>query len=240
MHASREHAKITMDGDSFILTDLKSRNGTLVNNSPVRKCSLQGGDEVRIGDFRYVFLLRPHEEQPSLRADEIKALPDLQRGRTITIRMRIPPDETGSEAAPAVYGEKLQKHVDVLHDMARIMAAEMDQPDLLREICDTMIRAFSAERVCILLHDKSTERLAPASLSLAPGVEDPDLPMSQTIIDTVASGRTSILCTDATADHRLDGAQSISAMQIRSVMCTPFINRGHFLGVAYLDNRSAQ
>ena len=37
LSASRHHCKISRDGDSFKLTDLSSRNGTLVNGKAVRE-----------------------------------------------------------------------------------------------------------------------------------------------------------------------------------------------------------
>ena len=46
---SRRHARITMSGGSFTLEDLKSANGTYVNNTRVEKIGLKLGDVVRFG-----------------------------------------------------------------------------------------------------------------------------------------------------------------------------------------------
>src|SRR5216684_6348444 len=46
---SRRHARITMNGGSFTLEDLKSANGTYVNNTRVDKAVLKPGDVVRFG-----------------------------------------------------------------------------------------------------------------------------------------------------------------------------------------------
>ncbi len=49
--ASRNHAEIIVDGGRYILRDLKSRNGTLLNYQPVRADEdLEFGDRIRIGD----------------------------------------------------------------------------------------------------------------------------------------------------------------------------------------------
>jgi pSer/pThr/pTyr-binding forkhead associated (FHA) protein len=48
--ASRNHCEIRVwDGD-YVIKDLRSRNGTLVNNKPVEVAVLQPGDEIQIGD----------------------------------------------------------------------------------------------------------------------------------------------------------------------------------------------
>ena len=46
---SRRHARITLSGTSWLLEDLKSANGTYVNNTRVEKAKLKPGDVVRFG-----------------------------------------------------------------------------------------------------------------------------------------------------------------------------------------------
>jgi pSer/pThr/pTyr-binding forkhead associated (FHA) protein len=46
---SRRHARITMSGTSGVLEDLKSANGTFVNNARVERAKLKAGDVVRFG-----------------------------------------------------------------------------------------------------------------------------------------------------------------------------------------------
>jgi hypothetical protein len=54
--ASRRHAEIRRRGDDFVIADLGSTNGTLVNDSPVSEQRLQDGDRITIG--RSVFEFR--------------------------------------------------------------------------------------------------------------------------------------------------------------------------------------
>jgi serine/threonine protein kinase len=46
---SRRHAKITLSGTTCVLEDLKSANGTFVNNTRVERAKLKPGDVVRFG-----------------------------------------------------------------------------------------------------------------------------------------------------------------------------------------------
>src|ERR1051325_4099513 len=59
---SRRHAVIEKDGDRFIIADLGSRNGTFVNDVPVRRRELQHGDRVRIGESQFFFLYEDTDE----------------------------------------------------------------------------------------------------------------------------------------------------------------------------------
>ena len=54
-NVSRRHAEVVLDGESAVLTDLGSTNGTRVNGAPARTVRLQHGDEIFIGSSRLVF-----------------------------------------------------------------------------------------------------------------------------------------------------------------------------------------
>jgi pSer/pThr/pTyr-binding forkhead associated (FHA) protein len=58
---SRKHAKITASGTQLLLEDLKSANGTYVNNARIERAQLKPGDVVRFGaDPACSYVLREH------------------------------------------------------------------------------------------------------------------------------------------------------------------------------------
>src|SRR5260370_30194679 len=57
---SRFHAKVQLDGDDFILTDLESTNGTRVNGTAIQIRRLRVGDRVGVG--RSLLLFGSNEE----------------------------------------------------------------------------------------------------------------------------------------------------------------------------------
>ncbi|HEY7723553.1 MAG TPA: FHA domain-containing protein [Pedococcus sp.] len=52
---SRKHAIFRREGDTFIVRDVGSLNGTYVNRERIDEVVLKTGDEVQIGKFRLVF-----------------------------------------------------------------------------------------------------------------------------------------------------------------------------------------
>jgi pSer/pThr/pTyr-binding forkhead associated (FHA) protein len=57
---SRRHARITREGERFLVEDLNSTNGTLLRNkrlAPSTPTELVEGDEIRIGPLRLIFHL---------------------------------------------------------------------------------------------------------------------------------------------------------------------------------------
>jgi serine/threonine-protein kinase len=58
---SRRHARITLSGTNVVLEDLKSANGTYVNNTRVERAKLKPGDVVRFGaDPSCSYVVRDH------------------------------------------------------------------------------------------------------------------------------------------------------------------------------------
>jgi pSer/pThr/pTyr-binding forkhead associated (FHA) protein len=48
-NVSRQHAEIRRRGDSYVIRDLGSTNGTRVNRRDVKQATLQHGDRVEVG-----------------------------------------------------------------------------------------------------------------------------------------------------------------------------------------------
>jgi Nif-specific regulatory protein len=241
-HVSRRHAQILRKDDGYWVVDLKSRNGTLVNDTAVQRHLLQHGDEITIGDHCYVFMTKPHEARP-VPDKEVRILPDLERGRTITLKASVLREEilfsTDEDRMDPDLRSRLLRSVDVLQHMAQLMVADIDRPDLLQKISSIMVRCFNAERAYVLLPDGGSEQFVAAAASFRQGRKPGDLPLSKTIIERVATEKTSLLCEDATSDARFGRARSVSRLNILSVMCTPLIHRDTLLGLLYLDNRSS-
>lgn len=49
LDASGNHAEIRRESGRFVLVDVGSRNGTLVDGRPVQRCVLEGGEEIEFG-----------------------------------------------------------------------------------------------------------------------------------------------------------------------------------------------
>ena len=58
-NVSRVHARVWRSNDSFIITDLDSTNGTLVNEKRVSEAALADNDAIRLGSTRLIFRRSP-------------------------------------------------------------------------------------------------------------------------------------------------------------------------------------
>lgn len=56
---SGEHISIRPDGEAFTVTDMASRNGTLVNGTKIHEVHLNDGDVIKIGHTVLIFKYIP-------------------------------------------------------------------------------------------------------------------------------------------------------------------------------------
>lgn len=120
---SRTHLKITASGDlSFLLTDLGSTNGTLVNDRKVTEpVALEAGDTVQLGPGgpKFVFQLDP--PPPAGRTRESKSPADEKATRQTTSRNDTaePPFKSTEPRKQGVGVETLERRIQQTESTAR-------------------------------------------------------------------------------------------------------------------------
>jgi len=220
---SRRHAIIERDGDRFVIADLGSRNGTFVNDVPVRRRELQHGDRVRIGDSQFFFLYEDTDEPA--RTSEIR-FDDSEITSSATVRMT---------------------YADVLGAMARDLAALLkvstsinavrDLEELQERLLELIFEVVPAKHGAILLlgdaADIANQFTSVFGLDRVYGPNQ-KISVSSTIVRRVLKDDTALLITDAQKSEALH-TDSLMAAQSRSLLCVPLTMHGKSVGVIYLD-----
>jgi len=219
---SRRHALIERDGDRFIINDLESRNGTFVNDLPVKRCELHHGDRVQIGESQFFFLLEEGDEP----------------AQTSEIRF----EESQLLGGPAVR----MSYSDALYVMARDLSALMKisttinairgLDELRRALIELLFEVVPARRGAILLtpayEEPPDEFESTFGLDRVTGTEEA-IPVSQTIVHRVLRDGSALLIRESDSSESL--TDSLIAARSRSVMCLPLIMLDRTLGVVYLE-----
>ena len=219
---SRRHALIERDGDRFIINDLESRNGTFVNDLPVKRCELHHGDRVQIGESQFFFLLEEGDEP----------------AQTSEIRF----EESQLLGGPAVR----MSYSDALYVMARDLSALMKisttinairgLDELRRALIELLFEVVPARRGAILLtpayKEPPDEFESTFGLDRVTGTEEA-IPVSQTIVHRVLRDGSALLIRESDSSESL--TDSLIAARSRSVMCLPLIMLDRTLGVVYLE-----
>jgi transcriptional regulator with GAF, ATPase, and Fis domain len=220
---SRRHAIIERDGDRFIIADLGSRNGTFVNDVPVRRRELQHGDRVRIGDSQFFFLYEETDEPA--RTSEIR-FDDSEITSGATVR-RTYADALGLMARDLAALLKVSTSINSIRDLE----------ELQERLLELTFEVVPAKHGAILLLGEDSDIASQfTSVFGLDRVYGPDhkITVSSTIVRRVLKDNAALLITDAENAEALQSESLISANS-RSLLCVPLMVHGKSLGVVYLD-----
>src|SRR5215831_18788823 len=220
---SRRHAIIERDGDRFIIADLGSRNGTFVNDVPVRRRELQHGDRVRIGDSQFFFLYEDTDE-PS-RTSEIR-FDESEITSGATLRMSYA-DLFGVMARDLAALLKVSTSINAIRDLE----------ELQKRLLELIFEVVPARHGAILLLGENSE--AGDEFTSIFGLDriygpDQRVTVSSTVVRRVLQDNAALLVTDADKTEALHTDSLIEA-QSHSLLCVPLVIHGKTLGVISLD-----
>ena len=242
---SRRHASISPRGAEFLIEDLGSVNGTMVNNRPVRRQTLKPGDEIRIGSTRLEFAILTHEEDPSegTKDDSRMVLPTSDRdlAERSTVELTLPPSKLESlivlpDQAELSVLQEAYLRLAVMYRLINDLVTVTDLGELMDRTAEMVLEIIKADRAMIMLVDEQSGELLPRSARTRQGLTSAcDISFSKTISRRVFETGQSILTSDATKDDRFLASKSIVLHSIRSTLCVPIKTKEGILGIIHVD-----
>lgn len=236
---SRRHCAIEKSGETFRLTDLGSRNGTLINGRRIDSTELQQGDQVQIGGIEFEFRRGPDRRR--VNADLIAAIPE-KSGGTVKTTLNVDASDLMELSQPLQSMEnyrRIQRDLAAIYKIGNLISAESDIENLYTRILDALLQVVGADRSFLILADKNGD-LHPVAHKERPdrSAEIGDHGFSKTIVEECYRDHTSILRSNALQDERYKRAESVIALNIHSVIAVPIETPEHVLGVIYVDTVS--
>lgn len=238
---SREHAEFARRGESFMLRDLGSSNGTFVNGKQIKEHELASGDQLQLGSTLLLYtgvtedrvedladkihIVSRHEEEDGSRI--VHAMHQSEGSEILAL----PENETSSP-----WLARARSNLQIMYRTALAVSHTLDIDQLLARIMEMIFEWVDADRGCIMLKDIDTEQLVPKvrrhRSALLP---DERITISKTILDYVVDRNEGVLTSNARDDDRWDAAKSILRMGVREAICVPMQGRYDVVGVIYID-----
>jgi serine phosphatase RsbU (regulator of sigma subunit)/pSer/pThr/pTyr-binding forkhead associated (FHA) protein len=256
---TRLHAEIVVDAGRYFVRDLKSRNGTEVNECRItQKTELVDGDEIRICGHSFLFLKqldneiggkRRRDDSKDTLEEQDDSKPTEPEQPAVSPKLQMPDSGDSSvlsalEASSSGRGLRLNVRPEVkLRAILEISAAlgrVLDLKEVLSVILQSLFKIFNqADAGFVLLKEASTGELrVQASLCHAPN--DDDVPISMTVVRQAMNQTQAILSADVMGDGRFRNSESLTDMRLRSLMCAPLLSsEGESLGVIQLSTLEA-
>ena len=218
---SRQHLAFEKQGDDWLIRDLGSKNGTLLNGVRISSAQvLKPGDRVTAGHLILIFdnatqrATRPVvffedlAEDHSTSSTVISGLADV-----------IQADAVRSEAGSA--------HVSALIRAGNELAGQRPLPELFRFILGLAMEAVQAERG-VLMTLEGDELVIRAN-------KGEGFRISSAVRDRVVKG-SSILVRDTSLDDAFKERRSIVEQHVRTLMAVPLQTQDKIIGLIYVDS----
>lgn len=245
---SRQHAQVVVEGSNFFVEDLKSRNGTYLNEALIEgRTLLREGDVVRVCDVSFAF----HEDRP------LGALspPTSRNSLTSTIagtggRGTIWIDDEDHDGGSTIMSKldvssshgrvqmtaSPEVKLNALIEITRALGKALVLDEVLPGVLNSLFKIFvQADRGFIVMRAPDGN-LVPLWTKVRRETNDDTIRISRTIVRQVMDSKEAILSADAASDERFEMSQSIADFRIRSMMCAPLLDtEGKSMGVMQID-----
>jgi len=230
---SRKHCVIRRDDGRFVIHDLNSRNSTFVNGVPVTERELASGDEIKVGNSLFVFVVpgATGVNGPSTSVEFERE--GITGGSTIILKKQ-----------DALYLRDLDKlkptsrMVGDLNALLRISKAVISVRGLEaleKQLLDSVFEVIPADRGAILLCDQGNNEYSSAFGWDRRTGPNPTVQVSRHITAQVLQEGVAVLSNDLSAADSLADTESVAIRHIRGVLAVPLEVFDNVFGVIYLD-----
>jgi phosphoserine phosphatase RsbU/P len=232
--ASRLHAEVRQEGDSFWLQDLGSANGTRYNGNLVSlPIPLTPGGEIQIGETVIIFddERLKQNQSATLITDSTQML-----NPSMTISFAHSKNPT-SEILEAQFSSRN----DLLGLISKVGVALLSSSGLdetLNQVASLVFEAVPAERCVIMLRDEEADGGMKIMVARQRGKDErlEEVRISSTVMEEVMKNGKSVLTADAQHDPRY-ASQTMALLGIRSVLAVPLsVDIKDIFGLIYADS----
>lgn len=220
-YLSRKHAEIIANGNSWILKDLGSANGTYLNGSRVeRDEQLKTGDRIRLGDTEIVF------ETSERSTDRFIAVAESAISATIAIPVHDIADKPEAQDVA---------RLQTLTLLARELIEDRPMDELFGFIVDRVMEHLHPSRAAIALLGHDGRSFTKVEVRRQDESDASELTISHTLLADIVEEKKALAFVDVEADEKLRTAKSIIMQGIHSILCAPLMIGNSVVGVLYVD-----
>lgn len=252
---SREHAEVYFAEGHWRLRDLKSLNGTQLNDAPLDgEGELAKGDAFSVGHTTFLFVNL---------LEELPPLPPPPQGDNMSIKKRLgqtrfltPLPESPGDGGVAMSKHALSRDLALLYRLALDMGSANSYTELVHVVLDGLLDALTADVGAILTIKEGRELEVTAYRHRDPKIQGlaalpPDLAkeevtpsqepndpgyvrVSEFVTNEVIASKEAVLAEDVSRDRYLRNRESITYMGATSLICAPVVFGDKVLGLIHL------
>ncbi len=231
---SRRHCLIKNEAGQFKITDLGSLNGTFVNGVPVKERALEHGDQIKIGDSQFLFLLDQSEPAPISSPVQLDQSQVVSRA-TVQLRMEDAiylQSEKSFETLPQ--SARMARDLNALLKISAEINSIQGLDALQRRLLELIFEVTAAQGGAILMAGESLEGFASTfGLDRVEGAGR-TVQVSSTVAGKVLSEGVAVLSNDIIAAEAFVHAKSVMSSRASSLLCVPIAIFEKVFGALYI------
>ncbi|WNG50788.1 FHA domain-containing protein [Archangium minus] len=257
---SRRHARLVVEGDSLLIEDLGSRNGSRVNGAPLQgRLNLHPGDTISLGE-NTLSVRQPHQAETAATEMVDLGAGGVRRfghgddvGSSVILAKNIknvdllraldnfssPFDSVPATAAPLAPAPPspprgAYETLVLLFHVAEALATASNLTAFLEVTMDRVLERIGATTAVVLLRHH-TGVLVPAAVRHRGKLAKGEVPVSDGIIEEALRQGRALLVGDVRDDRRFAGRESVILYGVDRVLCIPIGIESPFSGVLYVN-----
>ena len=234
---SRKHCEIRQEIEGFVIRDLSSRHGTLVNGIPIQTYLLRHGDEITLGNSSALFLV---DEQPVAARGNRAELSDTAEnigGQTL-LHSQDSRYFAPGQASSTLYSERQGRELKTLLDIARGICTIHDRESLGWQVIGMIFDVVPGDRAAILFLDDDPERFTSSIAWDRVRGPGKTVRLSRTVVRRVSDTRSAVLVNNLPQDAGVCQSDAFQDFPVTSLLCAPVMVRGALDAVIYVDTLS--
>jgi len=225
---SRRHARLFLTPEGWMVEDLGSRNGTLVNGDRISgTVRVQDGDVISMAISSVTVGGRTSARSET---DAPAAASVFRSAATILNETRRAADAAADRETLERYAERLR----ILNDVHEALTGPLGENDLIELILERVFSHLHPQQGAVFL--KRGESIVRICTRNQPGISD-DFPDSSSLFAEVIGRGQAALVMDVGQDERFSEARSLMAAGIRSLVAAPLLSPVGSLGMIALSSR---
>lgn len=226
---SRRHCSIRKEGVHYVLRDLGSHNGTVVNGEQITERTLEHGDRILLSDSIFLVVLS-HEELPPVSADIQFVDQDVDATHTLLLRAENAEYlQPGNLLAASVTDARVRQDLAALLRIGMTVSASTGLSSLQGHLMDLILDVIPADAGAILLSEPGGS----IASAFAEGFgETQPVRVSRTVVNRVLHDRIATL-TNEIVSGVID-VKSLVISDAKALLCVPLLVRDRAVGAIYL------
>src|SRR5579864_1161177 len=209
---SRKHCLILQAEGQFKIQDLNSRNSTFVNGVPVSERVLASGDEIKVGNSLFVFVVPDAGPSGVLSTSVEFEKDEADGGSTVILRKQ---DAFYLRDLDRVTpSARMVRDLNVLVRVSKAVNSVRGLEALEKQVLESILEIAPAGRAAILLCESGLEDCVVYGLDRRTGPSQ-TVQVSRTIVSQVFKEGVAMLCNDLPATDAFADSESVVSRHIR-------------------------